>query len=211
MGINENEFSKMAKHLLSLRQEHGFTQGQVCKIINCSEPAYRAWEHGERAPDTDLGIALAKLYGVSIDYILGLSDYTSIGNKEIHQITGLSNEAIEHLRHYADDPKTDKRYFTVISEMLSNSSFYNSIAYLLRAGKMYSIIKKEKKTDADAYNMMQDIFEAISDRVAMSKDIGQGVRLSQKQSINFYLQCAVDYYKKICDYIVKGDNEYGKR
>lgn len=43
--------------------------------------------------------AIADYYDVSIDYLLGLDDCLHIGNKEISDITGLSEKSVEVLRY----------------------------------------------------------------------------------------------------------------
>lgn len=64
----------MKTKLKELRIEWGLTQQQIADEINCTRQAYNRYELGEREPDYDILITLAKFYGVSTDFILGLSD-----------------------------------------------------------------------------------------------------------------------------------------
>lgn len=89
-----------------LRTNNGYTQNYVAKQIKVEVKTYRSWEIGyykdntQMYPkiDNDKLEALADLYNVSVDYILGRSEYLSVENEKIGEITGLSNDAIEMLK-----------------------------------------------------------------------------------------------------------------
>lgn len=57
-----------------LREDNDLTQTQVADILGMKQPQYFRYEHGYRDIPTDILIALSKLYGVTTDYILGISD-----------------------------------------------------------------------------------------------------------------------------------------
>lgn len=63
---------------ISLRKKAGYTQEQLAEKIGVSRQAVAAWEKGESTPDIAKCIALADLYGISIDDLVGHSD--SSGN-----------------------------------------------------------------------------------------------------------------------------------
>lgn len=63
---------EIANRLIKLRKENGYSQEQLADALNISRQAISKWERGEASPDTDNLIELAKLYGVSVDYLLGL-------------------------------------------------------------------------------------------------------------------------------------------
>ncbi len=52
------------------------TQQQVAEYLHMKQPQYFRYENGTRDIPTDILIALANLYNVSTDYILGLKDTT---------------------------------------------------------------------------------------------------------------------------------------
>lgn len=94
--------------LKSLRKEKKYTQAYIAEQLNVTVKTYRSWESGElrgtsnekNYPSTDSEklIKLAKIYNVSVDYLLGLSDYRSVDKSYIGEITGLSDDAIEMLK-----------------------------------------------------------------------------------------------------------------
>jgi len=67
------EFS-LPKRLVEVRKSQNFSQVEVAKMIGLPERSYRRYESGEREPVISSIIALARLYGVSTDYLLGLKD-----------------------------------------------------------------------------------------------------------------------------------------
>ena len=60
----------IAQRLAALRREHGFTQEQLAEKLGVSRQAVSKWERTESSPDTDNLIALARLYGVTLDELV---------------------------------------------------------------------------------------------------------------------------------------------
>ena len=60
--------------LISLRKRAGLTQEQLAEKIGVSRQAIANWEKGESMPDITKCIALADLYEVSVDDLVGHSD-----------------------------------------------------------------------------------------------------------------------------------------
>ena len=54
-----------------LRKSRNWLQKDVAEKINCSTTVYCRYETGSREPSNEVLVALASLYGVSVDYILG--------------------------------------------------------------------------------------------------------------------------------------------
>lgn len=57
-----------------LRTEKGISQKTLASAINVSQKAVDFWERGVNEPKASYIIALAEFFGVSADYLLGLSD-----------------------------------------------------------------------------------------------------------------------------------------
>lgn len=64
----------MFTRIRDLREDRDLTQTQIAQMLNCSQQAYSNYELGQRDIPTDILIKLAKIYSVSVDYILGISD-----------------------------------------------------------------------------------------------------------------------------------------
>lgn len=65
---------KMYDRIRDLREDKDLNQSQVAKILNISQSTYSRYENGNLDVPTEVLIALSKLYNVSVDYILGLTD-----------------------------------------------------------------------------------------------------------------------------------------
>lgn len=62
------------KRLRDLREDHDLSQREVARILGCQPTVYYRYESGEREIPVSKLILLAQHYGVSTDYILGLTD-----------------------------------------------------------------------------------------------------------------------------------------
>ncbi len=56
------------------REERGLKQADISRAMQVSSQAVSKWERGENAPDISLLVSLARLLGVSVDWLLGLYD-----------------------------------------------------------------------------------------------------------------------------------------
>ena len=63
-----------SQRLKELRMERSVGQVALAESIGVSKAVVSMWETGKREPAMTSLIALANFYGVSIDYIVGLTD-----------------------------------------------------------------------------------------------------------------------------------------
>lgn len=62
------------KRLEDLRTDHDLTQQQIADILHCKREVYRRYEKGVREIPISYAITLSKYYGVTLDYLCGLSN-----------------------------------------------------------------------------------------------------------------------------------------
>ena len=62
----------IAENLKALRKEKGLTQEEAAEMLNVSPQSVSKWERGDTMPDITLLPALANLYKVSIDALIGM-------------------------------------------------------------------------------------------------------------------------------------------
>ncbi|MCI2057358.1 MAG: helix-turn-helix domain-containing protein [Oscillibacter sp.] len=60
-----------------LREDRDLSQGTIAKMLLCDQSLYSKYERGEREIPLHLIIRLAEYYGVSVDYLVGLTDETA--------------------------------------------------------------------------------------------------------------------------------------
>jgi len=109
--------NETGRRLRKLRLAKGLAQKEVAERLGINEKSYTVWEVGRRKKSHKEGeatrpekeavdisnahlCALADLYGVSVDYILGRTDYKTINGADVARITGLSDPAIKVLQNY---------------------------------------------------------------------------------------------------------------
>lgn len=64
-----------AKRLKELRQENNYTQSNVAEKLGIRQQSYARYESGAGEPNLETLVAIAKLFNVSVDYLLGVSEY----------------------------------------------------------------------------------------------------------------------------------------
>ena len=62
------------KRIRDLREDSDLKQRELAEILGCSQRVYSNYERGELDIPTEVLIKLARHYGVSVDYILELTD-----------------------------------------------------------------------------------------------------------------------------------------
>lgn len=60
--------------LKELREERQLKQSAIADVLSIKQNTYSQYENGQRQLPIEILIALAKIYEVSTDYILGLTD-----------------------------------------------------------------------------------------------------------------------------------------
>ncbi len=83
--------------LRDLRIARNLHQGQVAQIIGVDRTAVSAYENGARQPSLDTLVTLARLFRVSTDYLLGVTDIRTL------DINGLSETEVEILSALVQD------------------------------------------------------------------------------------------------------------
>ena len=176
-----------------------WTQGAVAKKIGVDIKSYRAWEQGKYLPDTVQLIRLAAVFGVSTDYLLGISPYTQVGNAEVMQITGLSEGSINTLRllnSRGNRPGERGAYITgqqveelsLLDDIITSDRFhnlFNNLSFYLVYGTSNPTPPYLDMSDKD-YTKMQ---KWLSKR---------GLVLESKKNVcDMYLQTAADELKSI--------------
>ena len=64
----------MYQRIRDLREDNDMKQREVATYLNCSQQVYSNYELGQRDIPTDVLIKLSRLYNVSTDYILGITN-----------------------------------------------------------------------------------------------------------------------------------------
>lgn len=70
------------KRLNETRKKRGITAQQMADELDMTLRAYRNYESGDRFPSPDILIKIADILNVSIDYLMGRSDFVAENKDE---------------------------------------------------------------------------------------------------------------------------------
>lgn len=68
----------LRERLAEVRSDHDDTQQDLADKLSVSVHAVRSWEQGKSSPSHELLVIICKIYNVSSDYLLGISDVRPI-------------------------------------------------------------------------------------------------------------------------------------
>ena len=75
--------SKFSEKLSQLRRQAGLTQAEMARRLGISKSAVSMYECGNREPELELLQAMADLFGVGVDALLGREDPLVNGDPEL--------------------------------------------------------------------------------------------------------------------------------
>lgn len=64
----------VGERLYDLRKDFGLTQDELAEILKINKHSISSYERDKSEPPDAIKIGIAKFFGVSVDYLLGLTD-----------------------------------------------------------------------------------------------------------------------------------------
>lgn len=161
------------KEARTIHNQHG--PQSVATVANNTSLTKHMIDDLESTVGTPRGVSylkvaeLAKYYGVSADYLLGLTDAptTEITTRKIMEETGLSAAAIEYLR---EKKRNAKHYIRALNTFLESANFDNALGYvedfeenvkLLHSLNKLKTAKREERSHTNDYQPDVAILEQI--------------------------------------------------
>ncbi|MCL1803188.1 MAG: helix-turn-helix domain-containing protein [Eubacteriaceae bacterium] len=120
------------ERLKELRSNRKLTQGEVADSLHIPQSSIAAWESGRTNPRMESILAIANLFNVSFDYLMGLSDVEERINEStasienISMLTGLTEAAVEKL-----EANTQNGFF--LSSIIVNANFDRFMQAFIKA------------------------------------------------------------------------------
>ena len=93
------------ENLKKLRLDAGLKQVEVAQKIGVAKNTYCNWELGTREPDIMKIKALAKLYGVSVDYLVGMEEDAAVYEMRVKYGNERFAAYMDALRKLTDEGK----------------------------------------------------------------------------------------------------------
>ena len=72
----------VGQRIAQQRKEHGLSQEALGEALGVSRQSVYKWESGSTLPEIDKLIALSRLYGVTIGWLLGVEEPAGSGSGE---------------------------------------------------------------------------------------------------------------------------------
>jgi len=150
---------KMNERIRFLRIQHGYTQQYISDILGVGKSAYSMYESGERNISVEIITKLAKLYNVSKDFIIGLSNNTGSNNSSVE--SHLSGEAVRAIMIMSNSE--NKKALAALNATLSDRECCKLFTSLFKVLYMPShpidYLRREfPKLEAQARVFLKDLF-----------------------------------------------------
>ena len=92
----------IAEKIKALREARGWSQAELSRRLGITRNGVNSWEQGLSMPSPACLVDLAKVFGVSTDYLLGLERLTTV------DVTGLADRDVAVLAELAERLKNCK-------------------------------------------------------------------------------------------------------
>lgn len=165
------EKNVFSERLTQLREDRGLKRQEVADALEISRASLEYYEKGQRKPDIEVAARIAKYYGVSTDYLVGVSaaQVTASENETLKTvcdylgISEASAEQVSYLTSIGYNTNMDAILSSEIIEILTTSlddydkkSIEKAIAYMtLSEAKT----KKDKERLKEKYRQADDRLE----------------------------------------------------
>lgn len=93
------------QRLKALRLEKGMTQQQLADFLDIEKSNISRFESGKQSPSSDNRIKMAKLFNVSVDYMLGLSDHKSLDKEKSEKISKEAADLMEKINKLSPEKR----------------------------------------------------------------------------------------------------------
>ncbi len=136
--MRENGFLRLKQ----FRSELGLSQKDFANSIGLNLSTYNNYETGAREPNSDFWIAISKKYGVSIDFLLGLSNRNSPTLVRPEVVEWTSAE-FSHIKKYRSLTDSGRKAVDTVTEVLyeaeSSKTTDNMIRINVRRLPLYEV------------------------------------------------------------------------
>ena len=85
-----------ADRIKALRESRGWTQAELARRMNMTRNGINSWEQGLSMPSPQSLVDLARLFSVSIDYLLGVEKHNTVN------VTGLDEKDVALIAQLAE-------------------------------------------------------------------------------------------------------------
>ena len=162
----------------NLIEKKGATLDALATEFNTTRQTVSNWQNGVTVPDAVSICDIARYFGVTTDYLLGLTDVKTIETnvRAVAEYTGLSEDAVKelHFPYYQEDaflhnmghnvyiidedsPRIDDNETWMISQLIEDGALYTIASYLgeiwdSTVERTKSILQEKRKIENERFN-----------------------------------------------------------
>lgn len=208
MSCNKTDI-EIGKRIMELRKERGEKQKDLADAIGVNNrETINQWESGERKVKAEYVILLAKHFGVSADYLLGLSTTKSrdIDVNNACRVTGLSERVVIALMAWNANPSENGNLTQTFNSFLETAIF---TPFFLSISDYTSVAKDNASLIESALCSYSAAKGAMSDDefVTIRKDTLLKIR-NAEEKVEFRRFMQIENFKEILDSVVPRINFY---
>lgn len=142
-----------------LRKEKGITQEELAKATGISRVTLGFYERNDNPPPVDTLCAIAKYFGVSTDYLLGLTDARKPENASVMDKYGLTEAALNTLVDLYSRQKKNSLTLTV-NALLEEKDTLESLAQYLYYSTDFFNAGEESQGKAIPYQLRYRYYDS---------------------------------------------------
>jgi len=218
-----SKINNLHKRLKELREAKGLTQLQLAEALDIGRVSVSNYENGDRTPDADLIIRFADYFGVSADYLLGISEFKCYGQEydfrrklapeffnrydDFTKIYENFSSSLDLFELNAMMVSIDENYSSIIAQIITGNEKYRTLALtalnqLLKAITYTGDTIKEDDNDMREYIQFLD---RLKDSPLYSSDFGhiqanqtqiRYCTISLNEFISLYVYALIDLEKQ---------------
>jgi transcriptional regulator with XRE-family HTH domain len=91
------------ERLKQLRTENNYTQQELADLTGLSKPTISRFEGNKKTPSRESVTKIAKVFNVTTDYLLGLSEYRELDQEESSEVRKEMNILTEKIEKLSEE------------------------------------------------------------------------------------------------------------
>jgi transcriptional regulator with XRE-family HTH domain len=153
------------ERIKACRRSMHLTQKELLDKLFLSQSSVgslRAWERGERLPDTDTLARMCQLFDCDFGFLIGDYPEKKRDVADVRKITGLSAEAVNTICFMTQNGKQD-----VLNAVVSNYHFFKLLGLIFRLSKAKQKSDLEKLFSSQFGDISEEyVYEAVATSTA---------------------------------------------
>ena len=187
--------NKFSETFNDLRMEHTVSRSDIATILDVSEATVGFWEREGRKPSFNQLIMLSRLFGVSVDYLIGNSDEQNNTNKKPDMVDKFKNSI--HFKKYQENPEMFNETF----QKLYNEFGDQRTRFITNKHAVLNTLKNN--IEDDVYIQLEKEFSKLTGTIAevfqylMFIRAGSLVYDSDEDEMYEQKECEIEYLQSI--------------